>query len=323
MNGQDALEKWGAYQGAAPKPADFDDFWEKCKKEVESLGLKYQLTEYPLYSNVAEAWDLQFTGVDQATIHCQLVKPKNYKGKLGLLLRFHGYHNSAGDWSEKIGQAAEGFAVLTLNVRGQGGPSEDRSLTKGGTLKGHIIRGIDEGRDNLHFKRVFQDVYQMTRIGMSFEDVDPARVYAYGGSQGGAQALVCAALSPQVRATFVLFPFLSDYRLAYRTNVLMSAYEELAYWFRYRDPRHEREEYVFSQLDYIDIQFLADRIRGKVIWAMALRDDACPPQTQFATYNKLTCEKELVFYPDYIHEDLPGFWDRVRKEIFMDSVNGN
>ena len=38
-------------------------------------------------------------------------------------------------------------------------------------------------------------------------------------------------------------------------------------------------------------------------------DNICPPSSQFAAYNKLTCEKEMKIYPDYKHEGLRGHDD--------------
>jgi cephalosporin-C deacetylase len=40
-----------------------------------------------------------------------------------------------------------------------------------------------------------------------------------------------------------------------------------------------------------------------------LMDTICPPSTQFAAYNKMTCKKGTKIYPDYGHEWLPGFDD--------------
>ena len=40
-----------------------------------------------------------------------------------------------------------------------------------------------------------------------------------------------------------------------------------------------------------------------------LMDNTCPPSTQFAAYNKMTCEKQVVIYPDYGHEGLKGHDD--------------
>ena len=43
--------------------------------------------------------------------------------------------------------------------------------------------------------------------------------------------------------------------------------------------------------------------------ATGLMDDICPPSTQYAAYNRLTCEKSHVLYPDFGHEYLPDFDD--------------
>ncbi len=56
MKKQDALEKWGNYQGSQMKPADFDTFWQEAKEEVEALGLRYELKAIDFPSNVVEAF---------------------------------------------------------------------------------------------------------------------------------------------------------------------------------------------------------------------------------------------------------------------------
>lgn len=80
-----------------------------------------------------------------------------------------------------------------------------------------------------------------------------------------------------------------------------------------RDPLHEREEAVFATLDYVDIQYLVDRIQAEVIWAMGLEDRVCHPKTQFAVYNHIQAPKKLYFYPEYGHEYLPKFNDKVHQ----------
>ena len=89
-------------------------------------------------------------------MHCQLVTPKFTAGKkLKGMLQFHGYHGDSGDFQDKIGWVAEGFVVLAMDARGQGGLSEDCTKTKGGVLKGLIIRGLEEGKENLYYRQVF------------------------------------------------------------------------------------------------------------------------------------------------------------------------
>jgi len=44
--------------------------------------------------------------------------------------------------------------------------------------------------------------------------------------------------------------------------------------------------------------------------ACSLMDKVCPASTQFAAYNKITAPKSMVVYPDFAHENLPGFQDK-------------
>jgi len=92
--------------------------------------------------------------------------------------------------------------VAALDCRGQGGQSEDRGGTLGNTHRGHIIRGLDDalgGRpQKLLFRQIFLDTAQLAQIVMDMPEVDPARVGAAGGSQGGALTLITSGLDPRV-----------------------------------------------------------------------------------------------------------------------------
>ena len=61
----------------------------------------------------------------------------------------------------------------------------------------------------------------------------------------------------------------------------------------------------------MDIQNLAPRIQAKVQWHIGLMDKICPPSTQFAAYNKITSGKDMVIYPDFGHEGVPGREDTI------------
>ena len=102
-------------------------------------------------------------------------------------------------------------------------------------------------------------------------------------------------------------------------DLAKGADEELRTYFRQFDPLHEREDEIFETLGYIDIQNLVKRMNGKALIALTLMDSTCPPSTHFAAYNKIGSEKESVIYPDFGHEHLPGFQDRVFQ--FMMEMN--
>ena len=144
-----------------------------------------------------------------------------------------------------------------------------------------------------------------------------------GGPGTGKTTVVAAVLAlllekyestgkfPKIKLCAPTYPYLSDYKRVWEMDLDKGAYEGLRYYFRHCDPRHQREDEIFEKLGYIDIQFLASRIRAKVLMGTGLMDTTCPPSTQFAMFNKITSEKEVVIYPDYGHENLKGHDDIV------------
>ena len=278
---------------------------------MRAVEANVTLTPSDFKSSVATCYDMTFTGVRKARIYAKLLKPTSVaKGsKRPALLFFHGYSGSSGEWISLLPYAAEGFIVAALDCRGQGGRSEDTGGVVGNTLEGHIVRGLDGNPDDMLMRHIMLDTAQLAGIVLSMEEVDPRRVMACGGSQGGGLTLACAALEPKITRLAPCFPFLCDYQRVWEMDLIKTAYDELVFYFRRFDPRHLREREVFTQLGYVDAQHLAPRIRGEVLMGCGLMDETCPPSTQFAAYNKITSKKDVVIYPDFGHENLSGWND--------------
>jgi cephalosporin-C deacetylase len=304
------LDQLACYTGRNPKPDDFDTYWDRALRELDSVDAAVELVPHPNPARFADCFDLWFTGVRGARVHAQYIRPRA-SGPHPAILRFHGYAGHAGDWFDKLVWAAQGFAVAALDVRGQGGLSDDPGGAAGTTLRGHIIRGLSDDPDQLLFRHIFLDTVRLARIVMSFPEVDAARVAAAGASQGGGLTLACAALEPRIWRAAPVFPFLSDYKRVWEMDLAKDAYDELVYYFKRFDPTHAREDEIFTRLGYIDVQHLADRIEAKLEMTTSLMDTVCPPSSQFAAYNKITADKTMILYPDFGHEDLPGQHDRL------------
>ena len=307
------IEELRVFQGRNECPEDVDEYWDRSLAEMEKLGVGYELVPAAFQlPGQAEFFHLYFTGMQGARIHCKFARPVKREGKLPAVLRFHGYSGDCGSFSSLAGYALQGFVIAAMDCRGQGGQSEDIGRVKGGTLYGHIVRGLDgESPDMLYFRNVFLDCAQLARIVMAMEDVDETRVGATGGSQGGGLTLACAALTPGLNRAAPCVPFLCDYRRVWEMDLAKDAYSGLKDYFRHFDPRHERESAIFTRLGYIDNKNLAHRIRAKVTMFTGLMDTICPPSTQFAAYNHITSEKKVVLYPDFGHESLPESDDMI------------
>lgn len=305
------LHELREYYGISPKPGNFDEYWAAALAEVEATDPEPELKPTPeLNTRNSEAFELWFTGVGGARIFAKYLRPRNAPRPHPAVLFFHGYTGHSGEWSDKLSYTSEGVAVAALDCRGQGGRSEDSGAVKGNTMKGHIIRGLDDAPEKLLFRSVFLDTVQLARVVGGFEEVDANRMGTFGGSQGGALSIACAALVPTIKRCVSIYPFLSDYRRVWEMDLFKHAYEELSIFFRFFDPRHEREDEIFQRLGYIDVKNLAPRIKAEVLMGLSLMDVVCPPSTQFAVYNNISSKKDCVIYPDYGHEGLPGFTDR-------------
>ncbi len=299
------------YQGINPRPADFDAYWDKALAEMHATDSQVELRPVKHSARFAECFDLFFTGVGGSRIHAKYLRPRNAPEPHPAILQFHGYSGDCGDWHDKLGYVAQGFAVAAMDCRGQGGISEDLGGVRGNTFDGQIIRGLDDVPEKLSFRQIFLDTAQLAKIVGGFAEVDANRLGAMGGSQGGALTVACAALVPEIKRAAPLYPFLCDYQRVWEMDLAADAYKEIRTYFRRYDPCHEREKEIFTKLGYIDIQHLAGRIRGEVLMGITLMDKICPPSTQFAVYNKITAPKNAVIYPDYAHEGIPGFQDKV------------
>ena len=305
------LEKLKTYKGINPRPSDFDAFWDKSVAEMLNIDPQVEMIPSKFQTDFAECFDLFYTGIGNSRIHAKLLRPKKVSDCKGpAVVQYHGYSGNSGDWNSKLGYVAAGFVVASIDCRGQGGLSQDLTPVCGNTLHGHIIRGVDEeSPDKLLFREIFLDCAQLIHIVAAMPEVDEKRIGLMGGSQGGGLTLAAGSLCPFVNRLAPVFPFLSDYRRVWEMDLAKDAYLELKEYFRHFDPRHEREDELFTRLGYIDIHHMTCRIRGKVKMFTGLMDTICPPSTQFAAYNAITSEKDLVIYPDFGHENLPDCQD--------------
>jgi len=299
------------YTGTNPRPDDFDEFWDKSLAELAAVDPQVELVPAAFDVPFARCEHLYFTGTAGVRVHAKLVRPRETGEPEPAVLMFHGYGGEAPLWTELLPYAARGYTIAALDVRGQVGlalPEQHRSPF---TLRHHVVDGLDDGPEHMVYRHVFLDARRLADVVLGFDEVDPARVGSTGYSQGGGLSLVAAALEPRIALVASVYPFLTDYQRAYEMRLEEDPYGEIAEWFRKRDPQHRREAEVFTRLGYVDVQHLAPRIRARVDLTIGLEDRICPPSTQFATYNRLTCEKSLRLYPDHGHDDLPGLDDEI------------
>ena len=121
----------------------------------------------------------------------------------------------------------------------------------------------------------------------------------------------CALNSELINRAAILYPFLSDFRLVWDLDADDIAYEGLRYWSRWFDEDSTRIDEAYAKLAYFDSKNFAPMVKCPVLFGTGTADIVCPPATQFAVYNNLTCEKRHEFFEGFGHEEIQDFDDLI------------
>ena len=289
---------------APDKADDFDAFWERSLRELAAVDPQYRLTELPEHSNeVRKAYRVDMMSWGGEPISALLMEPVK-EGKFPVYVNYLGYN--CDPWYEDPSDNPETIKVW-LCTRRQG---FNRNLAEPADF---TTRGL-ESPETYYYHGAFLDVVRGIDLACSRPKADLARIYAEGGSQGGAFTLIAAALDKRVKAIATFVPFLSDYPDYFQVaswpgNEILAAAKRLGI----------SDEALYRTLSYVDVKNFTDRIHCPVLMGFGLQDDTCPPHTNFAGYNNIPADtdKSWICFPLSGHhvEREPG-WNRARDEFF-------
>lgn len=306
------IEELQEYTGSTPCPADFQEFWDRKIREAWEHPLNYTITpsEIPA-SPCTRYYDVWMEGIGGGKLYAKYVLPISKK-PVPVVLQFHGYPGSSRGWFEQSSFAGMGMAVLAMECPGQGGASVYAGAPAGTTAADHIVMGLAGEPDGLYYVEAFMDTCLMVRLALALEQLDSSRIYVNGASQGGGLGLVCTALNtPYIRKCATLYPFLADYRRAWDMDRDLVVFTGMKYCSRWFDPTGEHLDAMFTKLGYIDVMNFVERITCPVLFGTGLMDEFIPPSAQFAVYQRIQSPKQHLIYPDYGHEEIFDFDDRI------------
>lgn len=300
------------YTGSMPRPTDFREFWDKKVKEAWEQPLRYSITDSEIpHSETTRYYDIWLDGMNGAKLYAKYILPVRQE-KVPVILQFHGYPGASRGWFEQSSFAGLGMAVLAMDCPGQGGASIYAGAPEGTTAGDHIVMGLGGEPEGLYYVEVFQDTCLMVRLALELAELDSERIFVNGASQGAGLGLVCTALNPQyIRKCAALYPFLTDYRRAWDMDRDVIVFDGMKYCTRWFDPTGAKLEEMFYKLGYIDVLNFVEYITCPVMFGTGLIDAVIPPSAQFAAYGKMKCPKQYLIYPDYGHEEIADFDDRI------------
>lgn len=283
---------------------DFDTFWKRAKDELAAIPANVSLVAAPeLSGKKRDAFRCTYQSWGGDTIDAVVLIPKE-KGPWPAQVYFNGYGGRPWDFDP---DSRPDWVEMMTSVRGQF-YSIDRNKY------GDWIRYNIDDPDNYYYKGAYLDAVRALDVLEKLPEVDSTRMYAEGGSQGGALTLVAAALGDgRLRAIAPYIPFMSDFRDYFRIVDWPTAPVKEA-----AKQKGLTDEQMYVNLSYFDIKNHARRIKCPVLMGIGLQDPTCPPHTNMSSYNLIEAPKELIIYPECGHTVDYSDWNPRRDRFFSE-----
>lgn len=294
---QQATEELYRYMPPLTKKNDFDAFWRETIDEAKKVPLAAKRTrvDYPIRRAIVH--EIEYNGMDDTPIHGWMIVPDLADGEpLPCLIRYHGFNGSRSEPSAFMHWVMMGFVVIAVDCRDQGGRTGNRASYSSGFSMNVASKGV-HNRYEYYYRYVYMDCLKAIDFACEQAEVDSSRIVIEGGSQGGGLAMAVAALDD--RPVLALADVPSNSNLTQRVEGQNGAFASAAEYIK----KHPDElDLVLDNLSYFDTMNMADRMTCRVFASVALKDDTCPPEMYFATYNRIAGEKDIVIYPFSGHE---------------------
>ncbi|GGN90811.1 acetylxylan esterase [Saccharibacillus kuerlensis] len=286
------IQELERYNPCLTAPADLDEFWEKTLADYSNKPLNgtRELVHTPMSG--MNVYRTTYEGADDTPLHAWYLTPKSSnEEQFPCVVHYHGYGGSKGMPEHFAHYILMGFAVLSIDIRGQSGDTGTRLEQPYGAVKGWLTPGILD-RETAYYRAITLDAIRAAEWASAQPESDPNRIFLIGGSQGGGLALIVSALSSVPKAAVAHIPNMChmDFGILNSNSSLSEAAE-----FVSKHPEHLNS--VLHTLSYFDNLNLAPRIKIPIMISCGLKDPCCMPETVYAAYNRIASEKEMKVYP--------------------------
>ncbi len=306
---------------SAPEPKDFDAFWKAQRELLDKIPVEAERVEVPVpkkYKDNVVCYDVKVKCAGPAPVSGYLTMPQNAKkGSLPATVSFHGAGVRSAYKNLKGGSSRIAFDVNAHGIL-NGQPKEYYDNLNKGVLRGYRTQG-KENRDTVYFKDMFLRVMRALDYVKSLPEWDGKTLVVHGGSQGGAQAIVAAALDPQVTFCNAGVPALGDHagRLAGRRPG----------WPCYVNKKNlnDADLEVIDAVKYYDHVYFAKRIRCETYFYTGFVDFVCAPTSVYAAYNNLpkNIVKHIQTTPTGGHGAPGGLAYKCMNEFIQNAIKRN
>ena len=273
------------------EPDDFDEFWKRAKAELAAVPMKSSLTPVDVpdnYKGKVDCFDVKVECAGAMPVSGYLAKPAGAQPKsLPAFISFHGAGVRSS--SKPLGKASQGFLAMDINAHGlENGKLESfyKDLAAG-ALKGYNTRDANDP-SKIYFRGMYLRVCRAMEFLKSQPEWDGRTLVVSGGSQGGGQALVAAALDPQVTFCVANVP-----ALCFHTGILDGQESGWPHFIKMADGK-PTDNAMVKAVPYIDAAIFAKRIECPCVLSTGFIDTTCPPTSVYVAFNNIACPDKRI-----------------------------
>ena len=301
---------------SAPRPADFDAFWQSKVEELARVPAKPELSAGESGRENVDYWQITMDNIRGTHIRGQLARPKGQEKRPAMLMvQWAGVYGLSKVWATD--PAAAGWLVLNLNAHDLpiDKPAEFYQEQAQGPLNNYPAIGNDD-REKSYFLRMYLSAYRGAQYLSERPDWDGKTLLVTGVSQGGLQTLMIAGLHPKITAAIACVPAGCD-----MTGPKVGRSPGWPGWYWQTQGKDAAK--VIEAGRYYDVVNFAEHVKCPVLVGVGLIDETCPAAGVLAAVNQMKGPKEVVFLPKGDHQGTgnthAAFNDRAKvwKEVLV------
>lgn len=275
------------------EPKDFDAFWDAGKAQLAKIPLEARMELLPASgTSKVDVYHVSFQNVGAgissvSRIYGILAVPKAAvpNQKFPALLRVPGA--GVRPYTGQIAMAERGIITLEIGIHGMpvNLPLQVYEDLRAGSLNRYMYYNLDD-KNTYYYRRVYLGCLRANDFLTSLPQYDGRNLAVTGGSQGGALAIMVAALDPRVKGLSASYPALTDMAgyTAGRAGGWHHAFKDAA----------NRTKEKLDTASYYDTANFAKRVKVPGIYSWGFNDEVVPPTSSYAGYNVITAPKTLL-----------------------------
>ena len=288
-------------------PTDFVQFWDKAKSELAEVPLDVRMTLLPERCTAkTDVFHVNIQNYQNVRLYGILCVPKA-PGKYPAILKVPGAGVRA--YSGDVVNADKGVITLEIGIHGipvTMDPGVYADMGRG-VLNGYNEYNLDN-KDRYYYKRVYLGCVRAVDFIFSLPGFDGSNVVVMGGSQGGALAIVTAALDSRIKGLVSFYPALCD--LTGYLNGRAGGWPHM-----FNDPAHNTPAKIETS-KYYDVVNFARQVKVSGFYSWGYNDVTCPPTSMYAAYNTIKAPRTLYLAEETGHWTYPEQWEKATEWMF-------